>query len=704
MRLLSFAVGLFAVAAFLTGLNAPGTMVFLLTGAAAACAVAVFLSDRLSAFLKVFETIFACETIIFGTAFLIDQLGLWPQAYANYTLPESLPFAVALFGVFVYAISFIPVVRKMTGIVDPYFEESAPTRAKVAPFPAFSVAQNKLATAALSFLIVINQAEVALDVRLSYFRADFTNALKNMDQPEVWRQIFLIFVPVVTVLVVAVVVEYVVMSTFIIRWRRWLTASYAARWLRHGAHYRMLLSGSPTDNPDQRISQDIYSFIDGTGTSTNGYGIYGYSVTALQNLTSLVSYALVLWSLSSGFTLPGLALVIPGILFWVALGYASAGTLIAHWIGRALVNLYFAQQRFEANFRFGLARVREYSEQIALLAGEDNETRAANARFVDIFNNYMRIVRVRKKLLAFQRTYGQASVLIPYLVSVPFYFLGKITMGALNQIGAAFNSVNESMNFFVTYYVSLAEFRAVLDRLTSFDAAIERAEKARALESGVKIDSSPSGDIVLDHVALRLPDGRALVKTEELALAARQSTLVVGPSGVGKSTLFRAIAGIWPYGEGAIHEPEGRIMLLPQRPYIPLGALRDAVAYPADASTFDDATLCDALNVVGLDHLVDRLDDTDNWQMALSGGEQQRLSAARALIVKPKWLFLDEATSALDQDSETRLYHAIAKALPDTTIVSIGHRATLSAFHRHRWEVEPRDGEPATIREAAVAA
>jgi vitamin B12/bleomycin/antimicrobial peptide transport system ATP-binding/permease protein len=703
MRFLSFAVGVFAVATFLVGLHAPDTMVFLLAGAALACAITTFLSQRLSAFLKIFEATFGVETIVFGLAFLVGQLGFWPKAYENYTLPESLPFAVALFGVFSYAISFIPVVRKMTGIADPYFDAATPTSAKIWPFSAFVVAQNKLAAASLVFLIVVNQVEVALDVRLSYFRADFTNALKNLDQAEFWRQMFFVFLPVVVVLVAAYTLEYVVTSTFVVRWRRWLTAHYTGRWMSHGTHYKMLLAGSPTDNPDQRISQDIYSFIDGTGgTGGGGAGIYGYSVVALQNLTSLVSYAIVLWSLSTGFTLPGLAIVIPGLLFWVALVYTGAGTLVTHWIGRSLTGLYFTQQRFEANFRFGLARAREYSEQIALLHGEENEARAAGAKFANIFDNYMRIVSVRKRLTALTRFYLQASVFIPYIVAAPFYFAGKISLGALNQVGAAFNSVNESMNFFVTYYVGLADFKATLDRLTSFDDAIARAQALSSRSPRIDFPSSPTHDRKIDALSLALPDGRALVRVQNLTFAANEPTLLVGPSGSGKSTLFRAIAGIWPFGAGRIAEPDASLMLLPQRPYIPIGSLRAAIAYPAPVDKFTEAAVRDALGAAGLASLADHLDETDNWQLRLSGGEQQRLAVARALLAAPDWLFLDEATSALDEASEAQIYRAIAQKLPKTTLVSIGHRATLSAFHKRRVEMQPRTDGPAEVREVAA--
>jgi vitamin B12/bleomycin/antimicrobial peptide transport system ATP-binding/permease protein len=699
MIFLSLAVGVFAVATLLVGLHAPDTMVFLLAGAAFACAITTFLSTRLSAFLRIFEATFATETIVFGLAFLVDELGLWPKAYENYTLPESLPFAVALFGVFIYAISFIPVVRKMVGIADPYFEASTPTTAKIWPFAPFLVAQNRLSAWSLVFLIVVNQAEVALDVRLSYFRADFTNALKNMNQPEFWRQLFFVFLPVVVVLVGAITLEYVVTSSFVIRWRRWLTAHYIGRWMSQGTHYKMLLSGSPTDNPDQRISEDIYSFIDGRGA---GSGIYGYSITALQNLTSLVSYAIVLWSLSTGFTLPGLAIVIPGVLFWVALAYTGAGTLLTHWIGGSLTNLYFTQQRFEANFRFGLARAREYSEQIALLRGEDNEARAANAKFQDIFDNYMRIVVVRKKLTAFTRFYLQASVFIPYVVAAPFYFLGKISLGALNQVGAAFNSVNESMNFFVTYYVGLTDFKATLNRLTSFDEAIARAQAMNSQTPRIEFGRSASSERQIAALSLALPDGRPLAHVENLTLASGEPTLLVGPSGSGKSTLFRAIAGIWPFGAGKIAEPDASLMLLPQRPYIPIGSLAAAIAYPQPVENFSAVAMREALASAGLSSLADRLDETDNWQMRLSGGEQQRLAIARALLAAPAWLFLDEATSALDQASEAAIYRSIAQKLPGTTLVSIGHNATLAAFHKRRIEMQMQKDGPAEVRAAAA--
>ncbi len=693
MRLLSFAVFAFAVAAFEIGFRNPDTMIFLLAGAALACALTTFASQKLSSFLKIFEAVFAIETIVFGLAYFVDRLGYWPKDYENYTLPDSLPLAVALFGVFVYAISFVPVVKKMTAIADPYFDAATPTTAKIGGIFSFDAAQNRLAVASLVFLIIINQVEVALDVRLSYFRADFGNALNKLNQPEFWRQLLFVFVPVVAALVASYTIEYVVTSTFVIRWRRWLTANYTARWLGNSAHYKMLLAGSTTDNPDQRISEDIYKFIDGAGTGT---GIYGYSVIALQNLTSLVSFSLVLWSLSSGFTIPGLSIIIPGVLFWVALAYTSLGTLFTHLIGRTLVKLNFEQQRREANFRFGLARAREFSEQIALLKGEDNETAAAVAKFGDVYNNYMRIVHVRKWLTTFIRSYEQAAVLIPYVVAAPFYFLGKITFGALGQIASAFNSVNGSLNFFVTYYTGLAEFRATLDRLTSFDDSIARANLLKTAAPNIALAPSPSPDLQV-NAAIGLPNGAALARIDNLTLNAREPTLLAGPSGSGKSTLFRAIAGIWPFGNGKILEPAASLMVVPQRPYLSIGPLRAALAYPNAPEAYSDAALRDALTACGLDALREKLDESDNWQMRLSGGEQQRLAIARAILANPDWLFLDEATSALDEASEAQVYKAIAQKLPKTTLVSIGHRSTLEAFHSRKITLQPQQGGPATV-------
>jgi putative ATP-binding cassette transporter len=453
----------------------------------------------------------------------------------------------------------------------------------------------------------------------------------------------------------------------------------------------MSLVGSEADNPDQRIAEDVNRFIDG-GTDSfggvSGYGIYSYTIALISTLSSLVAFAVVLWTLSENFTLPGTNILVPGFLFWVALIYATVGTLITHWIGRVLVGLFFEKQRVEANFRFSLARLREYSEQIALLAGEGVEQSALRGRFGAIIGNYLALVRRRKWLLAFIAFYGQISPIIPFIFAAPFYFAGTIQLGVMTQTASAFSRVEGALNFFVNYYSSLASFKAVVDRLTSFAAAIERA-KAMATAGPARVPAPASEPAVaLEGLGIALPDGRRIVETEGLSYAAGESALLAGPSGSGKSTLFRAISGIWPFGEGRIHVPDGAdVMVVPQKPYIPMGTLRAAVCYPAGPETYADADIRKALADAQIGFLADQLDREEIWSQRLSGGEQQRVAIARALLKQPDWLFLDESTSALDEKLEAELYRMLEQRLPKTTIVTIGHRSTLAAFHVRRMDM-----------------
>ena len=687
MKTLAILAAAFSLVAFVVAAISGATILWLLGAAAVICAFTTYRAAGISSFLKIFVVIFTLEMIVFGLMVLVASLGWWPAPFAEYVIPESLPLTVAMFSILVVAVSRIGVVLSMTQIADRYFEASERAVARIWPFPVFQARERSIATAMVVFLVVVNQAQVAISVRLSFFSRDWFNAIQNKDEPTFWFQLFSVFLPWAVVYVTSQVIEFVVQSMLIIRWRRWLTDHFSSRWLGQSNHYRMSLTGSSADNPDQRIAEDVNRFIDGGSV---GYGIYSFSILLISTLSSLVSFSVLLWTLSANFSIPGTDITIPGFLFWVALIYASIGTAVTHWIGRPLVRLSFERQRYEADFRFSLARLREYAEQVALLGGEAAERESLAARFGAIVRNYLAIVVTRKRLTIFTAAYGQISPFIPYIVAAPFYFAGKIQLGVMSQTASAFSRVEGALTFFVNYYVALADFRSVLDRLTSFDAAIRRAETMTA-GHGLTAEIPLREGLRLQDVTLALPDGQRIVHVGDLALKPGESTLLSGPSGSGKSTLFRAIAGIWPFGEGRIGiPPSARTMLLPQRPYIPIGTLRRAVLYPGIEGSHSDQDIQEALSAAKLPQLAGLLDEERLWGQTLSLGEQQRLAIARALLARPDWLFLDEATAALDEATEAEIYDVLRQRLPGTTIVSIGHRSTLVDMHERRIEMQRR--------------
>lgn len=685
MKILAIIVAVFALAAAGVAEKSADATLGMLAAASLVCAFTTYRARTISSYLKIFAAIFAIEVVIFGPLCLAAKVNLWPASLADYELPDSLPITVAMFAILVYLVSFIPLVQSMMRIADRYFETRERSTARVWPFPAFRAGERAIATAMVVFLVLLNQAEVGINIRLSFFSRDWFNAIQNKDAKAFWYQLFTVFMLWAFLYIAAAVTEFVVQSTLVMKWRRWLTDYYVDRWLDNHTHYRMSLVGVTADNPDQRISEDINRFIDG---GQIGYGIYSFSILLISQLSSLVSFAIILWQLSANFTLPYTQIAVPGFLFWVALIYAAVGTLVTHWIGRPLVNLSFIRQRYEADYRFSLARLREYSEQVALLRGEEAEKLSLRQRFGAIIKNYFEIVACRKRLTAFTASYSQLSPFIPYIVSAPFYFAGKIGLGIMTQTARAFGSVNDALTFFVTYYVSLADFKSVLDRLTSFDRAIEKAGTFDLKTHRTEAAAVAGQSVSLGGVTLHLPDGRAIIEDADLSLAAHEPALLTGPSGSGKSTLFRAIAGIWPFGKGKIALPESaHVMLLPQKPYLPIGSLRAALAYPGAPDQYDDATLKAALTAAQLDDLTEKLDIQDIWSQRLSGGEQQRVAVARALLAKPDWLFLDEATTAMDEAMEADIYKTIRENLPRTTIVSIGHRATVAQFHKRRLQM-----------------
>jgi len=458
----------FAVLALAVGAYEEDAMTLVVGVAAALSAAASLPRWRSSTFLAMLSDLFAIETIVFGLADIAALTGHWPEAYADYSLPRYLPLATALFGVAIFGVSRLAFVRRMVALTDPFFEARTRTTIHPWPLPRMAVRQALYTRINIYFLILVNQFQVALGVRLNFFYRAFGNAIQVPDAAHMaafWTQLLFVFVPLVTIMIVAFLVEFYVALNFVLQWRRWMTASYTSRWLLHSMHYKLALTGGETDNPDQRISEDIGGFISGSGGAgayTNA-GIYNYTIQAMTTATNLVAFSIILWGISRNMDISVLGFEIPGFLFWVAIFYACFATGMMQLIGHSLSRLMFRQQAVEANFRFDLARIREFSEQIALLKGEQREIDRANRVFDNIFTTVQRIIRVRTMLNSFLQFYTQISAIIPYVVVAPFYFVVKrVDFGTFSQSADAFANVNTAMNFFVNQYTGLASFSATI--------------------------------------------------------------------------------------------------------------------------------------------------------------------------------------------------------------------------------------------------
>ena len=674
MRLLSFAVAALAVIALVVGQQSGSASILGLGAVGLLMAFATFRATEISTFLKIFSVIFAVEYVATGAGAVLAQAGIWPSDWQALAPPTSLPTTIAVFGILVYAISFIPAIRRIARLASPYFEAPESTTANLWPLKPFRIGTGRLGIALLVFLVVLNQLQVGISLRLSFFNRDFYNAIQEKDANGFWYQLIYVFSVWAAIAVISNLIEIVANYTLLIRWRRWMAEKFSGAWLNNANHYRISLAGT-ADNPDQRIAEDTRAFVNQT---------YNFALPLLTQVSTLVSFSIILWSIPVASVVPGTEISIPGFIFWMALIYSVAATWIAHMIGRPMIGLEFEQEKREANFRYALARLREYSEQIALMRGEASEQRHLSERFGDIVTNFYRLVWARVRLTTFTLSFAQANVVVPYILLAPHYFSGKITLGIMTQVASAFDRVQTAMSFFIDRYQSIASYVASINRLTTFEAAIAQAEAQGAGGTGSAIDiaQKPGKDTTVETLSLTLPNGKPIVDASDLTLPAGHSTLVVGPSGSGKSTLFRALAGIWPFGRGKVATPTGQSMLLlPQRPYLPQGSLRAVLSYPAEPDAFSDEEIQAAMEKVKLGHLTDRLDEVDLWGQRLSGGEQQRLAVARALLAKPDWLFLDEATASLDETLENEIYGMIRRELPQTSIVSIGHRSTLRALH-----------------------
>ena len=526
----------------------------------------------------------------------------------------------------------------------------------------------------LLVVVALTLGMVYISVLFNQWNSTFFTALQDRNNTVFLQQLIRLSWLVGLTILLAVYQIYL-NQMLEIRWRRWLTQRYLRAWLAKGVYYRMQLVAGETDNPDQRIAEDVHLLISHT---------LALLIGGLRALVTLVAFVAILWGLSGTLTvaLGGFSVTLPGYMVWAAFLYALIGTWLTHWIGRPLVRLNFDQQRCEADFRFGLVRFRENTEGVALYGGEEDEFRGFRERFEAVATNWWDIMRRQKRLTYFTASYQPAAWIFPSVVAAPRYFKGELTLGGLIQTIGAFSQVQASLSFFVDSYKQIAEWCSVVERLSGFERALDRVRIQAATGGGVRHADGDARHLTVEGVDLYLPDGQPLLADVNLSLLRGDTVLLGGGSGSGKSTLLRAIAGIWPFGRGEIRTPhDSRVLFLPQKPYLPIGNLKHAVSYPDDVSRHSDDEVKSALEAVGLAHLASDLGRSENWAQLLSGGEQQRLAFARALLNKPDWLFLDEATSALPEADQASLYGLLKQRLVNTTLVSIGHRASLGAHH-----------------------
>lgn len=603
-------------------------------------------------------------------------------------LAESALWLVRAFGISAVALALVTLVLTRTTVWGRKFWRLA--------WPYLTPRRSWRPMLTLALLLFLAMFAVRMTVLFSFWYNGFYSALQALEQAVFWH--FLgIFAVLATVHVVRSLADSYVGQAFDIHWRVWLNDRLTRDWLGAGAYYRGHFLAEPVDNPDQRIEQDIAQFVTGSRTLAIG---------ALSAIVSLVAFTSILWGLSGPLTLGGVE--IPRAMVFVVYLYVIVATWLAFKIGRPLIKLNFLSERLTANFRYALVRLRENAENVAFYQGEEVERATLWTRFTSYIANLWQRVYRGLKFDGFNLSVSQIAVVFPFILQAPRFFSGAIKLGDVMQTSQAFGQVQESLSFFRSSYDTFAQYRATLDRLNGF---LDANEAARALPQ-VQTQALPDG-LQIEGLNVSRPDGARLLENLNLRLHPGQALLIKGPSGSGKTTLLRALAGLWPYASGEVRRPQGESALfLSQRPYLPLGDLRGAVAYPGLAQPADDARLADALRQVNLGHLASRLDEVHDWSRVLSLGEQQRIAFARVLYNRPALVFLDEATSATDEGLEHMLYSLLRDALPDSMLVSVGHRSTLDAFHTQRldldgtgrWKVGPmpasRHGE--ALRRAAA--
>lgn len=543
--------------------------------------------------------------------------------------------------------------------------------------PFLSGPQRWLNIAVMAAIFALVVASVQVSVLFNKWNAAFYNALQDRNMEAFYEQI-VTWVILFTASLAAGVIQLYLRRTAQLRWRRLLTDMHLADWLRNHAYYQLQWSSPTTDNPDQRIADDLEQFC------TDTINLLFDFISAVLKLGAFVA---ILWTISGSFTIGGHT--IPGYMLWIALSYAVLANWLVHLVGRKLAALNFTHQRFEADFRYALVRVRENAQGIALYGGEREEQRHLGHRFSQVVHNLKEIIRRETFLSAFVSGHAQLNSVISYLVATPHYFAGIITLGTLMQAASAFMQTEVALSWLVRSYRRIAEWKATFDRLRQFRQTMAHI---RAAPPSFGSKPSDSCELVVEGVNLRLPDGETLLRDLNLQFPPGSRTLLTGPSGCGKSTLFNTIAGIWPHFEGLVVLPQdARVLFLPQRAYLPIASLRRVACYPQAAEEHRDEAIRAALEACGLAALAEKLDVEQNWSQRLSPGEQQRLAFARALLIRPDFLFLDEATSSLDEAAEAALYHLLVEELPHTALVSIAHRHSIGMFHHQRVHLTSAD-------------
>ena len=517
-------------------------------------------------------------------------------------------------------------------------------------------------------IIGLTIAAVYMTLLLNDWFNEFYSALQNYDADAVYHGLIR-FTGLAFAHIAFAVYAYYLQQTLALRWRRWLTREYLARWTEKDMYYRMEMFSESADNPDQRISEDINLFTART---------LSFAVGLLKSITTIVCFIFVLWSLSEplSFTVGGEEIHIYGYLVWTALAYSIVGTWITHKVGHRLVALNFVQQKLEADFRYAMVRLRETAESVAFYEGASRERSILGNRFHKLIANTFYIIKKQKQLSWLTNSYGQIAIIFPFVVAAPRYLSKSISLGGLMQVANCFGKVQDAMSYFVDVYSSLAEWQSCVDRLLSFDEHMQRLEAEK--KSGA-ITRAEGEVLALQGVTISLPDGRVILRNMAAKIHAGEKVIIKGPSGKGKSTLLRVLAGFWPYAEGVMTLPKKEeTMFIPQRPYMPMGTLLEAAAYPE--SEADRGALEKLFADCGLSHFIPMLDKEGDWSHILSLGEQQKLAFVRIFLRRPRWVFLDEATSAMDEETERTLYSRLVQ-IPGITVVSVGHRSTLDAWH-----------------------